>query len=124
MSAFNNDGGADAASAESARHALLLATRALGVNAAAVREERKRRCAAERQLNWLLVLFLEEEDGADKLLSHAANDDNDQWLRYALSHGAGVNAAPFFGGGSLLSIKPLRLAAPLASGGCSRRAPT
>ena len=48
MSAFDNDGGADAASAESARQALLLATRALGVNAAAVREERKRRCAEQQ----------------------------------------------------------------------------
>eukprot|EP00793_Prasinoderma_coloniale_P000981 PRCOL_00007071-RA len=104
MSAFDNCGGADAASAESARQALLLATRALGVNAAAVREERKRRCAAEQQLTWLLELFLAEEDGANKLLSHAAEVDNEHVLRCALSAGANVNAAPFWGGFSALHL--------------------
>ena len=102
MSAFDNDGGADAASAESARQALLLATQALGVNAAAVREERERRCAAEQQLNWLLGLFIEAEDGADTLLSRAAEADNEHVLGYALSHGANVNATPFWGGLSAL----------------------
>lgn len=106
MSAFNDDGGADAASAESARQALLLATRALGVNAAAVREERERRFAerraAEQQLTWLLDWFIEEEDGVDKLLRHAADADNEHVLQYALSHGAAVNATPFFPGGSAL----------------------
>ena len=116
MSAFNSDGGADAASAESARQALLLATRALGVNAAAVREERGRRCAAEQQLYWVLGLFLEEEDGADKLLSHAANADNDHVLRYALSHGADVNAAPLPPGNSALHF-----AAATSGSTCLRR---
>ena len=80
MDAFEIGGGANTASAENARQALLLATQALGVNAAAV-------CYAKDLFSWALDWLLKHR-GADDLLADAAKDGKAHALCHALSHGA------------------------------------
>lgn len=86
---------AASSSARSARQALLLARKAVGINANAVREAHEMRDTARLDLDRALDRFIELE-GADELLCRAAWDNRHYALRYALSRGACCDAVSTF----------------------------
>ena len=92
MPAFDADVGAGAggASAESARKALLLATQAMGVDAATVRGACVERDAARAELD-LALDRLSTHSGGGELLVRAARSGKEYALRHALSRGASVH---------------------------------
>ena len=89
---------AASSSARSARQALLLARKAVGINANAVREAHEMRDTARLDLDRALDRLIELE-GADELLCRAAWDNRHYALRYALSRGVCCDAVSTFENG-------------------------
>ena len=80
-------GGADAARAESARQALLLATQTLGVNAADVQAARAEREAARASMEWLADELLKDRS-REKVLEDAVREGHDEAVGCMLRRGA------------------------------------
>ena len=85
-------GGADAARAESARQALLLATQTLGVNAADVQAARAERDAARASMEWLADELLKDRS-REKVLEDAVREGHDEAVGCMLRRGADPNAS-------------------------------